>query len=158
MDTLGRRIEGRKNNGSKPGDNRGGGPKPNIERLVANAKEEGYKIAKAEFWVKLAEEKGVPRLIEILEAPLGTISDKTLLAAVKEVLDRAMGKPKESIDHTTNGKELPTPILPLGYVRSDNSNAEDPSTHQANTSAPGGDIVLQDSVDALIPDSESASG
>ena len=62
------------------------------------------------------------------------------------------------IDHTTNGKDLPTPILPLGYVRSDNGNTEDLSAHEANTSAPGGDVVKQDSVDALIPDSESTSG
>ena len=62
------------------------------------------------------------------------------------------------VDHTTGGQPLPTPILPIGYVRSDNGNTEDIVADQANTSAPGGNVVKQDSVDALIPDSESTSG
>lgn len=134
------------------------GRKLNVDRLVEAKLAEGIKIGEAKFWVDLAESHAVPRLREILAAPLGTISDKTLLSAVRETLDRALGKPKESIDHTTNGKDLPTPILPLGYVRSDNGNTEDLSADQANTSAPGGNVVKQDSIDALIPDSESTSG
>lgn len=62
------------------------------------------------------------------------------------------------VDHTTNGKDLPTPILPIGYVRSDDGNEENISTNEANTSTPGGNVVKQDSLDALIPDSESTSG
>lgn len=134
------------------------GRKLNVDRLVEAKLAEGIKIGEAKFWVDLAENHAVPRLREILAAPLGSISDKTLLSAVRETLDRALGKPKESIDHTTNGKDLPTPILPIGYVRSDNGNTEDLSTHEANTSITGGDVVKQDSVDALIPDSESTSG
>jgi len=33
------------------------------------------------------------------------------LKAINLLLDRLEGKPKESIDHTTLGKELPSPIL-----------------------------------------------
>ena len=140
--------------GAKPGDNRGGGRKLNIERLVSTAKEEGYKIAKAEFWVKLAEDYAVPRLLSILENG----KDDVALRACQELLNRAMGKPKESIDHTTNGKDLPMPILPMNHVRPNDGNAEDPGAHEADTGAPGGDVVLQDGIDALIPDSEGAGG
>jgi len=31
--------------------------------------------------------------------------------ALDSLMNRAFGKPKESVDHTTNGKDLPTPIL-----------------------------------------------
>ena len=33
--------------------------------------------------------------------------------ALKEVFDRGIGKPLQQLDHTTNGKELPTPIIQL---------------------------------------------
>lgn len=62
------------------------------------------------------------------------------------------------VDHTTGGQPLPTPILPLGYVRPDNGNAEDIRAHEADTGAPGGNVVKQDGIDALIPDSESTGG
>lgn len=32
-------------------------------------------------------------------------------SAIDSMFDRAFGKPTQSIDHTSNGKELPTPIL-----------------------------------------------
>lgn len=133
----------------------GSGRKVHIERLIQEKVADQFKIKEAQFWVNLAEKYAVPRLQEILTSPLDVVGGKTLLGAVKETLDRAMGKPKESIDHTTNGKDLPMPILPLNHVRSNNSDAEDPSAHQADTSTPGGNVVKQDSVDALIPDSES---
>lgn len=153
-EVLGKLEDGRKKNGCKPGENRGGGWKTPMEKVRAQAKEEAFEIMKAEFWVRLAQEKALPRLVKILENP----DDSVAFKAAKEILDRSLGKPKESIDHTTNGKDLPTPILPLGYVRSNNGNTEDLSAHEANTSTPGGDVVKQDSVDALIPDSESTSG
>jgi len=89
--------------GAKPGTNNGGGRKPSAEKL----KEEAYEIMKAEFWVRLAQEKALPRLVKILENP----DDSVAFKAAKEILDRSLGKPKESIDHTTNGKDLPMPIL-----------------------------------------------
>lgn len=78
------------------------GPKVNIERLVEAAKAEGYEIAKAEFWVKLAQEKAVPRLLEILDSPMDVVGGKTLMSAVVTTIDRALGKPKET--HELMGK------------------------------------------------------
>lgn len=42
---------------------------------------------------------------------------------MKDVLNRVDGMPKQPIDHTTDGKELPAPIL--NYVCSNNGNKED---------------------------------
>lgn len=102
LNTL-KREDGRKNNGCKPGEDRGQGRKPSAAKL----REEAYEIMKAEFWVRLAQEKALPRLVKILENP----DDSVAFKAAKEILDRSLGKPKESIDHTTNGKDLPMPIL-----------------------------------------------
>lgn len=33
------------------------------------------------------------------------------LASIRELLNRLEGSPQQAIDHTTNGKDLPTPIL-----------------------------------------------
>lgn len=46
----------------------------------------------------------------------------------------------DKLDMTTNGKDLPTPILPIGYVRPNNSDQEDISADQALTSVTGGDV------------------
>jgi hypothetical protein len=59
-------------------------------------------------------------LIAAMEAkakPLAdALVDKALegdVPALREVLDRGLGKPIQGVDHTTNGKDLPTPILGL---------------------------------------------
>lgn len=41
--------------------------------------------------------------------------------AIDSLLNRSFGKAEEKIDHTTNGKDLPTPILGGASVHSDNS-------------------------------------
>lgn len=57
-------------------------------------------------------------LIEKLEKNAGPIADALIarglegdVPALRELLDRGLGKPVQGIDHTTNGKDLPTPIL-----------------------------------------------
>lgn len=102
-------------------------------------------------------------LKEFAREMLMSMSDEEKLAYLKQlppeiVWRMSEGNPHTTTDVTTNGKDLPTPILPIGYVRSDNGNTEDLSAEQANTSTPGGNVVKQDSIDALIPDSESTSG
>lgn len=47
------------------------------------------------------------------------------LPSIKEMIDRGVGKAMQQVDHTTNGKDLPSPILLAATsdeVSSDNSN------------------------------------
>ena len=41
------------------------------------------------------------------------------IQAIKEINDRIDGRPKQAIDHTTNGKDLPTPILSTLPIKKD---------------------------------------
>ncbi len=50
------------------------------------------------------------------------------MAAIKEVNDRVMGKAPQQTDITTNGKELPTPIMNLHGILSNNSNEQNSET------------------------------
>jgi hypothetical protein len=54
------------------------------------------------------------------------VMSKTMIegdvAMMRDIIDRVDGKPKQAIDHTTNGKDLPVPIIPLSNVPADNSN------------------------------------
>ena len=81
------------------------GPKPSIEKLT----EKAYTIAEAKFWVDLAENKAIKRLEEILDAPVREVGAKAIISVAKEVLDRALGKPKETVDVTSKGKALFSP-------------------------------------------------
>ena len=78
----------------------GSGWKPDLEAARKAGIAEGYRIAKTEFWLELAESKAVIRLQEILGSDLGTVGGKVLLGAIKETLDRALGRPKETHEHT----------------------------------------------------------
>jgi hypothetical protein len=42
----------------------------------------------------------------------------------------AEGNPAQGIDHTTNGKELPTPIMQINGILPNNSDQQDNSTQQ----------------------------
>lgn len=66
----------------------------------------------------LVKEAALLRIRERVLAEIDPIMDALLkkargadVQAIKEVFDRAFGKSPQSIDHTTKGKELPTPIL-----------------------------------------------
>ena len=74
---------------------------------------------------------------------------------LSKVLPKIYG---DKVDLTTNGKDLPTPILPLSHVHSNNGDKQDRGDASSDTSGAGGDVVEQNSVDALIPDSEGTSG
>jgi hypothetical protein len=78
----------KQNGGARPGSGR----KPSLELL----KNEAKKLAYAEFWVELAENKAIPRLKRMMDNP----SDEIAWKPTKEVLDRAFGKPRESVEHT----------------------------------------------------------
>ncbi len=82
------------------------------------------------------------------------------IMALKEFLDRGLGKASQGIDITTNGKELPQPILAnvivaQDAVHSNNSNAQDSADVKALESGTGRNISLQDSVHHFIPDTSS---
>ncbi len=91
------------------------GRKPFIDKLTGKEKEKVWKLTEARFWVEIAEEKAMVRLNEILDAPLAQVGSKALLTAVKEVLDRALGKPKEShrfVDGEGNDREVGVLMYP----------------------------------------------
>lgn len=68
-------------------------------------------------------------------------------------------KPKkyaDKIDLTTNGKDLPTPIL--GYVQPKHSDKEGNADAQAHPGSPGRDVSIQDDQHLAQPDPPSAVG
>jgi len=79
----------------------------------------------------LAKEKGRALIAKMLEENLEPI----VLVAIQQAIsgdkhardwltDNGYGKPSQSIDHTTLGKEMPQPIMPLpSHVPSDDSNS-----------------------------------
>lgn len=82
-------------------------------------------------------------LKEFAREYLISLSDEDKLAYLatlpKEIVWKmAEGNPHNTSDMTTNGKDLPTPIL--GYVQSSNSNPENTILNEENQSNSGGDI------------------
>lgn len=58
----------------------------------------------------------------------------------RHVVELFEGKPAQSIDHTTQGKELPQPIININGILADNSNQEGGEDEQENPSDSGWDI------------------
>lgn len=90
----------------------------------ANAKKGGRKKGEA----TILREKAKDYLARRLEEEIAPIADKLIekaatgdVPAIKELFDRAWGKPGQSIDHTTQGKEMPQPLL---YVLNNNGDQE----------------------------------
>jgi hypothetical protein len=98
-----------------------GGSRPNSGRKpsIAKLKKEAYKIAEAEFWADLAENKAIKRLIQILDKNKTT--NPVLMKAIQEVLNRALGKPPETIDLSNKGKAFKGPLvyLPARHAEKD---------------------------------------
>lgn len=67
----------------------------------------------------------------------------------RDIFDRVYGKPQQSIDHTTEGKEMPTPIL---YVSNDNSDKEGDADDQKDQSITRGDGSEQDDISTPLLD------
>lgn len=109
----------KKNESGYGGARPGSGRKPmakKLDQLTEKAKKKVYQVLEADFWVKLANDKVAPRLAQILDDPLA--SSDLLKFAMKEVNDRAFGRPKESIDLTSKGKSLsPTPEQRARYAK-----------------------------------------
>lgn len=89
-----KKVDGRVNNGLKPGENRGQGRKHSVAKL----KEEAYKIGEARFWADAAESIAAPFVMKIVDGfdENGTpVPMEVRLRAAQEILNRALGKPKE---------------------------------------------------------------
>lgn len=43
------------------------------------------------------------------------------IAFYRDTMDRVHGKAQQNVDHTTNGKELPQPIVQINALRANNS-------------------------------------
>lgn len=83
-------------------------------------------------WAGLIEdamEKLGPDKKAVKEAVVASLLTKALegdVVAIKEVGNRIDGLPKQFIDHTTNGKDLPTPLLQgIVDVPTNDSSTED---------------------------------
>lgn len=68
-------------------------------------------------------EKGTPVKKQIAKK-LAQMAVRGDIQAIKEINDRIDGRPKQFIDHTTNGKDLPTPLLHSLDVPNNNSTSE----------------------------------
>lgn len=98
----------RKNSGRKP--------------LLGKEELEAVKALIAQHGAEEDEKTKKIRTLALLEKlyDLGIAGN---VSAVREYLDRVMGRSKESVDVTTDGKALPQPILKLSVLR-DNSPQE----------------------------------
>ena len=70
-------------------------------------------------------------------------------------------KPKkygEKVDMTTNGKDMPTPILMLAHVQTDNSDEKDHGDVQEIASGTGGNVGIEDGVNSPLLDSFGTVG
>lgn len=92
--------------------------------------------------------KYFPRVISALQKNVEEGKEKSIEMFIKYV-----GEVADKIDHTTNGKDLPTPLL--AYVSSNNSNKESNGNEKTSEVHSGGDISKQDNIDSLIPDPQS---
>lgn len=89
----------KKNGGARPGSGRKSMAKK-LDELTKDGQAKVYAIMEADFWVRMANDKAAPRLAGILDSK--DSKDENVIAAAKEVLNRALGKSKESIDVKQN--------------------------------------------------------
>lgn len=137
-----------------------GAPKGN-KNAVGNRGGGCYTVKEHE-WQKTVWQ--VDTAVRELEAKIASgvysVRDVYLLRALKadpSILKNLADKVLATLlDHTTNGKELPQPIL--GYVPSDDSDTQDHGNEEANPGSPGGDLGIKNSVDSALPDQPGSVG
>lgn len=72
-----------------------------------------------------SNEKGVPYKVVIINK-LRELAMRGDMQAIKEITNRLDGMPTQKTDLTTNGKDLPTPIIPIkNVILSNNSDPKD---------------------------------
>lgn len=89
----------------------------------------GYRLLRNDKIREYLEDKAETAAQNIYKLANEAENESVKLNANKDILDRAGFKPTDKTDITTNGKELPNPILQLdGTILSNISNQQDNST------------------------------
>ena len=95
-----------------------GNPNGRPRKWISELKESGYKSSEVNDCVLVMLSMTIEELAEVYKNPKATILEKTVANALKRslekgslysldtLLNRAVGKPKESIDHTTKGENI----------------------------------------------------
>jgi hypothetical protein len=95
-----------------------GNPNGRPKKYVSALKEQGYKNSEINDCILVMISMDLDELKEVWQNPRATILEKTIANALRKslekgslysievLLSRAVGKPKESIDHTTNGETM----------------------------------------------------
>ena len=95
-----------------------GNPNGRPKKYVSALKEQGYKNSEINDCILVMISMDLDELKEVWQNPKATILEKTIANALRKslekgslysievLLSRAVGKPKESIDHTTNGETI----------------------------------------------------
>jgi hypothetical protein len=95
-----------------------GNPNGRPRKWISELKEKGYKPSEVNDCILVMLSMTLDELAEVYKNPKATIMEKTVANALKRslekgslysidtLLNRAVGKPKESIDHTTKGEGI----------------------------------------------------
>lgn len=95
-----------------------GNPNGRPKKYVSALKEQGYKPSEINDCILVMISMDLDELKDVWQNPKATILEKTIanalrkslekgsLYSIETLLSRAVGKPKESIDHTTNGETM----------------------------------------------------
>ena len=95
-----------------------GNPNGRPRKWISELKEIGYKSSEVNDCILVMLSMTIEELADVYKNPKATILEKTVANALKRslekgslysldtLLNRAVGKPKESIDHTTKGENI----------------------------------------------------
>jgi hypothetical protein len=95
-----------------------GNPNGRPRKWISELKESGYKSSEVNDCILVMLSMTIEELADVYKNPKATILEKTVANALKRslekgslysldtLLNRAVGKPKESVDHTTNGEAI----------------------------------------------------
>jgi len=95
-----------------------GNPNGRPRKWISELKESGYKSSEVNDCILVMLSMTLEELAEVYKNTKSTILEKTVANALKRslekgslysldtLLNRAVGKPKETIDHTTDGEKL----------------------------------------------------
>jgi len=95
-----------------------GNPNGRPRKWISELKESGYKSSEVNDCILVMLSMTLEELADVYKNPKATILEKTVANALKRslekgslysldtLLNRAVGKPKESIEHTTKGENI----------------------------------------------------